>query len=176
MAIVLASIVPHSADVERLFSGLGGIQTPRRNLMAVDTMEKTGKIHSRLSYELYQRRQVAGKPQHRKHNHMHTSETTGIDTDLAKDLENPITWIPPLEGSDEDSNEDIVDKAAKDLQKLLDDEEPVPVEPGSVISGDLVDFAELERIERGEVAGIEEDNIDIVGGDSAGAWNIQDLM
>ncbi|KAJ6483034.1 hypothetical protein DFH09DRAFT_1340664 [Mycena vulgaris] len=107
---------------------------------------------------------------------MHTSETTGIDTDLAKDLDNPITWIPPLEGSDEDSNEDIVDKAAKDLQKLLEDEEPVPVEPGSVISGDLVDFTELERIERGEVAGIEEDNIDIVGGDSAGAWNIQDLM
>ncbi|KAJ7907275.1 hypothetical protein B0H13DRAFT_1517068, partial [Mycena leptocephala] len=29
-AIVLASVVPHSADVEHLFSALGGIQTPRR--------------------------------------------------------------------------------------------------------------------------------------------------
>lgn len=53
MAIALASIVPHAADVERLFSDLGGIQTPRRNNMTVHTMEKTGKIRSRLSYELY---------------------------------------------------------------------------------------------------------------------------
>ncbi|KAJ6626493.1 hypothetical protein B0H10DRAFT_1742761, partial [Mycena sp. CBHHK59/15] len=116
VAIVLASIVPHSADVERLFSDLGGIQTPRRNLMAVDTMEKTGKIRSRLNYELYERARAEQKSKHRKRRHMHMMETTGIDTDLAKDLENPITWIPPLDGNDNDTDEDIVEKASKDLE------------------------------------------------------------
>ncbi|KAJ7789246.1 hypothetical protein B0H14DRAFT_2627407, partial [Mycena olivaceomarginata] len=64
-----------SADVERLFSELGGIQTPRRNLMSVDTMEKVGKIRSRLNYELHERRRAEGKSKHRKHGHMHTAES-----------------------------------------------------------------------------------------------------
>ncbi|KAJ6608059.1 hypothetical protein B0H10DRAFT_1741717, partial [Mycena sp. CBHHK59/15] len=86
MAIVLASIVPYSADVEHLFSDLRGIQTPRCNLMAVDIMEKTGKIRNHLNYELYERARAEQKSKHRKHGHMHTMETAGIDTDLAKDL------------------------------------------------------------------------------------------
>ncbi|KAF8167043.1 hypothetical protein K438DRAFT_1525016, partial [Mycena galopus ATCC 62051] len=110
LAIVLASVVPHSADVERLFSDLGGMQTPRRNLLGVETMEKTGKIRSRLNYELHERARAEGKSKHRKHGHMHTMETAGIDTDLARDLENPITWIPPLDGNDaDDPGEEIVE-------------------------------------------------------------------
>ncbi|KAJ6470538.1 ribonuclease H-like domain-containing protein, partial [Mycena sanguinolenta] len=176
MAIVLASIVPHAAEVERLFSELGGIQTPRRSLLSVDTMEKTGKIRSRLNYELYEQCRAAGKSGHRKHNHMHTSDTPGIDADLAKDLESPITWIPLLEGANDEEEEDIVEKASQDLQRVLDDEEPSRNTPGSVTAGEFVSFEELERIERGEMTGIEEDNVDIVGGDAAGAWNIEDLM
>ncbi|KAJ7175574.1 ribonuclease H-like domain-containing protein, partial [Mycena filopes] len=176
LAIVLASVVPHSADVERLFSDLGGIQTPRRNLLAVETMEKTGKIRSRLNYELHERARLAQKSKHRKHGHMHTMEAAGIDTDLAKDLDNPITWIPPLEGDDGDGDGDIVDKAVKDLEVVLNDEEPVILPVGSVIAGQIVDFAELERIERGERAGIEEEEDEIVGGEGGDTWNVEDLM
>ncbi|KAJ7932217.1 hypothetical protein B0H13DRAFT_2307782 [Mycena leptocephala] len=103
-------------------------------------------------------------------------ETAGIDTDLAKDLENPITWIPPLDGNDNDADEDIVEKASKDLEQLLNDEAPVELPEGSVVAGQIVDFAELARIERGEMAGIEEDNVDIVGEEVAGGWSVEDLM
>ncbi|KAJ6596759.1 hypothetical protein B0H10DRAFT_2326478 [Mycena sp. CBHHK59/15] len=176
MAIVLASIVPHSADVERLFSDLGGIQTPCRDLLGVDTMEKTGKIRSRLNYELFEHGKLEKKSKHRKHSHMHTMESAGIDTDLAKDLENPITWIPPLDGGDGDVDEDIVDKASEELKSLLEDEAPVQLLQGSVVAGQIVDFAELERIDRGEMGGIEEDKVEIVGGEVAEGWNIEDLM
>ncbi|KAJ7755888.1 ribonuclease H-like domain-containing protein, partial [Mycena metata] len=175
LAIVLASVVPHSADVKRLFSDLGGIQTPRRNLLAVKTMEKTGKIRSRLNYELHERARAAQKSKHRKHGHMHAMEAAGINTDLAKDLDNPITWIPPLDGNDGEGYEDIVEKAVQDLQPVLNDEEPVILPAGSVIAGQIVDFAELERIERGERAGIEEEEDEIVGEAGGGSWNIEDL-
>ncbi|KAJ6618299.1 hypothetical protein B0H10DRAFT_1947685 [Mycena sp. CBHHK59/15] len=169
LAIALASIVPHSAEVEHLFSDLGGIQTPRRNQMTVANMEKTGKIRSRLSYDLYLRARVEGKSVHRKHNHMHTSETPGIDAKLAKGLENPISWIPPLDAADDnDPTEDIVERATEELQRALEDEAPAPLSPGSVIDGDVVD--------NGKSAEMYEDSIDIVGGDAAAAWSIEELM
>ncbi|KAJ7133924.1 ribonuclease H-like domain-containing protein [Mycena crocata] len=163
LAIVLASIVPHSADVEHLFSDLGGIQTPRRSSMAVDTMEKSGKVRSRLNYELYNLARAEGTSKHRNHGHMHTSEKIGIDDELAKDLENPITWIPPLAGNDDEGDENIVEKACKDLEAVINDEEPGPIIAGSVIAGELVNFSELDRLDAGETAGFEEDSIDVVG-------------
>jgi hypothetical protein len=141
LAIALASVVPHSADVEHLFSDLGGTQSPRRSPLSVDSMEKSGKIRSRLTYELQDRARVAGRAKHRKHNHMHTSDEPGIDADLAKDLENPMTWIPPLDGADE---ENIVEKAYQDLEKTLNDEVPAPPSEGSIVRGELINFAELD--------------------------------
>ncbi|KAF7372616.1 DUF659 domain-containing protein [Mycena venus] len=146
--------------------------------MAVETMEKTGKIRSHLSYQLYEQARAAGKATHRKHNHMHTSEATGIDTILAKDLENPVTWIPPLEGaSDEtDRDEDIVQKASEELQSTLNDEEPGPISIASVTGGELVDFKELDRVDNGQAATMAEDSIDVVGGNVGAGWDIEDLM
>ncbi|KAJ6468737.1 hypothetical protein C8R45DRAFT_1105395 [Mycena sanguinolenta] len=94
--------------------------------------------------------------------HIHTSDTPGINVDLVKDLESPITWIPLLEG-DDDEEEDIVDKAPQDLQCVLDDEELSRNTPSSSRAS-------------AEMTGIEEDNVYIVGGDASGAWNIEDLM
>ncbi|KAJ7865576.1 hypothetical protein B0H14DRAFT_2347859 [Mycena olivaceomarginata] len=174
MSIVLASVVPHSADVEHLFSELGGVQTLRCNLMSVDTMEKVGKIRSQLNYELHEHRRAEGKSKHWKHGHMHTAESAGIDVDVAKDLENPITWIPPLEGDDEEHG-DVVEKASRDLRRVLEDEAPM-TDAGSVISWELVDFDELERIEKGESTGIEEDIIDTAGRGPGGSWSTADPM
>ncbi|KAJ7866900.1 hypothetical protein B0H13DRAFT_1897792 [Mycena leptocephala] len=108
--------------------------------------------------------------------HMHTMETVGNDTDLTKDLENPITWIPPLDGNDNDAEEDIVEKASKYLEQLLNDEAPIELPEGSVVAGQIVDFAEFAHIERGEMAGIEEDDVDIVGEEVAGGWSVEDLI
>jgi hypothetical protein len=180
LAIILASIVPHSADVERLFSDLGATQTPRRNGMTIEHMEKYGKIRSRLTYEL---NELAEGTTRREHNHMHTRPTGGIDGDLAKDLAVPITWIAPLTGVDEEQTEeevDIVEKAFQDLQKTVGEEGPITTQAGtgggSVIDGEIVDFAELERVDRGGEALVHEDIIEVVGGDAAGGWSVEDLM
>ncbi|KAF7364213.1 DUF659 domain-containing protein [Mycena sanguinolenta] len=176
LSIVLANIVPHSAEVGRLFSGLGGIQTPRRSTLTVSHMEKMGKIRSRLSYELYiAAKQKTGATEHRKHSHMHTQSTPGINADLAQDLENPITWIPPLDRDDEET-EDIVEKAYQDLQKTLNDEGPCTAQVGSVIDGEVVDWDELERVERGEPTVLDGDTIDFIGNGPAPGWTVEDLM
>ncbi|KAF5328454.1 hypothetical protein D9758_018917 [Tetrapyrgos nigripes] len=51
MAITIFQIVPSSANVERLLSDLGGVQTPKRNNLNVETFEKLGKMCSSLQCE-----------------------------------------------------------------------------------------------------------------------------
>ncbi|KAJ6628611.1 hypothetical protein B0H10DRAFT_1777950, partial [Mycena sp. CBHHK59/15] len=72
LTIVLHSIVLHCADVEHLFSELGGIQSPHRNGWLVDTMEKAWRIHGHLSYLLLEKKKAEGKSMQQKHGHMHT--------------------------------------------------------------------------------------------------------
>jgi hypothetical protein len=185
LAIVLHSIVPHSADVERLFSELGGIQSPHRNGWLVDTMEKVGRIRSHLSYQLFEKKKNEGNSTQRKHAHMHSRPALGIEGDLAKDLENPITWIPPLSGADKDDDpeEDIVQKEYDELKKRVADEEgpegasqAQPELQGSVVGGEIVDFTELDRVDRGETEPPAEEVIDVVGDDAQGTWMIEDFM
>lgn len=44
LAIILHSVVPHTAEVERLFSNLGGIQGRTRTRLSVENFEKLGKL------------------------------------------------------------------------------------------------------------------------------------
>ncbi|KAJ7035796.1 hypothetical protein C8F04DRAFT_1182076 [Mycena alexandri] len=162
LATVLHSIVAHSADVERLFSDLGGIQTPLRNGWLVETMDKVGRIRGYLSYLLFLKKSAEGK---------------------STDLENPITWIPPLGGADESETnleEDIVEKAYNDLQKKIADEEDTSqvqsAPQGSIVGGEMIDFDELERVDRRETDAPAKEIIDVVGEDAPGSWNIDDLM
>jgi len=45
-AITILSIVPHSAEVERLFSDLGGVQGVKRCNLSVRTFETVGKLRN----------------------------------------------------------------------------------------------------------------------------------
>ncbi|KAJ7218364.1 ribonuclease H-like domain-containing protein, partial [Mycena pura] len=47
-ALAILSIVPHAAEIERRFSSCNGIQSPKRNSLAVSTFSKLAKIRSRL--------------------------------------------------------------------------------------------------------------------------------
>jgi hypothetical protein len=71
-AIVLFSIVPHAAKVERLFSDLGGIQGVKRCNLTVHNFETLGKLCNNYSYHLHTRAREAGKSTRQKHAHMHT--------------------------------------------------------------------------------------------------------
>ncbi|KAJ7893867.1 hypothetical protein B0H14DRAFT_3854435 [Mycena olivaceomarginata] len=146
--------------------------------MTVDHMEKYGKIRTRLTYELHERQTAISGTSQRQHNHMHTRPTGGIDGDLAKDLENPITWIPPFREDDAEqlNDKDIMDKAFQDLQKTVEEEGPITSETsGSVVRGEIVNFEELACIDNGRANLVSEDIIDVVGEDG-GDWTIQELM
>ncbi|KAI5822122.1 hypothetical protein K523DRAFT_257477 [Schizophyllum commune Tattone D] len=61
MAITILSIVPHSAEVERLFSALNGVQSVKRNHLSEETFAKLAKVRNNLSWELYKRDRKKGK-------------------------------------------------------------------------------------------------------------------
>lgn len=96
MAITIHSIVPHAADVEHYFSDLGGVQSPKRCSLTLETFQMLSKACAHYSYHLWKMDRTVGKSTHRKHAHMHTQSTPGIDTGLAADLEKIFTWVPPL--------------------------------------------------------------------------------
>ncbi|TFK57795.1 hypothetical protein BDN72DRAFT_782853, partial [Pluteus cervinus] len=84
LALKILSIVPHSADVERTFSDLNGVQGLRRSRLSVDTFETLGKLRANYRRHFDESNKAQGKPTRRKHQHMHTRNEPGID---AKALE-----------------------------------------------------------------------------------------
>ncbi|KAN0082875.1 hypothetical protein V8E55_008670 [Tylopilus felleus] len=95
-AITILSIVPHAGDIERLFSDLGNTQSPRRCNLSVSTFETLGKIRANLNYHIHTSKMANGEKTRRRHAHMHTRDQPGININVAKDLEERFTWVPPL--------------------------------------------------------------------------------
>ena len=61
MAIIIFSLTPHSADVERLFSNLGGIQGVRRSRLSVDMFETLGQLWTYYTNQLHAKAAAEGK-------------------------------------------------------------------------------------------------------------------
>jgi hypothetical protein len=147
LAITILSIVPHTADVERLFSQLGGTQSVKRCNLAVDTFETLGKCCANYAYHLYQRSRAAGKPIHRRHAHMHTRADKGIHVDLANELEATFTWVPPLAAQAEHPDDylagpesidlDEIDAAFDELKKEKAKEASSDVDGAEVLEGEI---------------------------------------
>jgi hypothetical protein len=74
-ALLILSVVPHSAEVERLFSNLGSVQSVRRSSLSVDTLETLGTLRTHYFSELSAKDPSIG--QRRKHAHMHTTADGG---------------------------------------------------------------------------------------------------
>ncbi|KAI6130719.1 hypothetical protein EDD16DRAFT_1470160, partial [Pisolithus croceorrhizus] len=91
MAIILHSIVPHAADVEQYFSGLGGTQSARRCNLTVENFEALSKLCASYTHNLYKMDCAAGKSTHQRHAHMHTQPDKGINPDLAAELAQNFT-------------------------------------------------------------------------------------
>lgn len=108
-AIMIFLIVPHAADIKRLFSDLGGVQSAKRCQLAVPTSEKLGKLCLNYSYHLAQCTAQDGKPTCQKHVHMHTQPEGGLNVKLAEDLERDFVWILPMTIMHGDSETDGVD-------------------------------------------------------------------
>lgn len=187
LAVVLFSIVPHSADVERLFSDLGGTQSIKRCRLTVDNIETLGKLRANYSYHLHQRARLAGKPIHRHHAHMHSRQGPGINTNMAEELEATFAWVPPLSAAATHADDylegpesisfDELDEAFKQLEGTVLGEETVDLDGQEVLEGEVYDFEELERVDRGLVPTAVELDVPVIGNDlEMGTWDVNHIM
>ena len=85
-AILILSIVPHAAEVERLFSNLGGVQSVRRSRMTIEVLSMLGTIRSQYAAELQEDLSSRGIDARRRHAHMHTEADGGSHTSTIDDL------------------------------------------------------------------------------------------
>ncbi|KIJ05662.1 hypothetical protein PAXINDRAFT_164749 [Paxillus involutus ATCC 200175] len=196
MAIMLHSVVPHAADVERYFSGLGGTQSAKRCNLTVETFEALSKLRSSYAHHLYKLDRTAGKSTHRKHAHMHTRPHLGIDTDLVDELVKTFTWVPPLAAESDESEESlsgpeaITDEELAEAFDAIDREKAeahqaevmTAVDPdleldgNEVLEGKMYDWKELEVVNKGTMpTGFVED-ISVLDKAAGGQWNVKDLL
>jgi hypothetical protein len=191
LAITLLSIVPHAGEVEHLFSALGGVQTPRRCNLSIDTFETLGKLCANYCYQLYERDIAAGKPIHRRHAHMHTQATTGVNVELVEELKDGFTWEPPFSTESADERivgpEDIsvkeIDKAFDDLKAQLHDEQMIatleqgPVEDGNeILEWRIYDLRELDAVNKGIAPTNATEDLDIIGDEGSVGWDVNAMM
>ncbi|KAI6042900.1 hypothetical protein EDC04DRAFT_2878284 [Pisolithus marmoratus] len=201
MAIILHSIVPHAADVEWYFSGLGGTQSARCCNLTVENFEALSKLHASYAHNLYKMDHAAGKSTHWKHAHMHTQPNKGINTDLAVELGQNFTWVPPLVVDAESDEyrldclagpESITDEELMEAFDRLAQENAEGVQSGAsltdpdveldgneVLEGQIYDFKELEAIDKGKKpTGFIEDIcvVDKAAGADVGTWDVKALL
>ncbi|KIK75079.1 hypothetical protein PAXRUDRAFT_173872, partial [Paxillus rubicundulus Ve08.2h10] len=199
MAIILHSVVPHAADVERYFSGLGGTQSAKWCNLTVETFEALSKLHSSYTHHLYKMDRAAGKSTHHKHTHMHTRPNIGIDTDLTDELARTFTWVPPLVSESGESEDvlagpgaitdkelaeafDVIDREKVDsgmlsvgeVRSVLDPD--IELDGSEVLEGRVYDWNELEVVNRGTIpTGFVED-ISVLDKAVGGQWDVKTLL
>jgi len=187
LIITLLSIVPHFADVERLFLALGSTQTPKQCNLSIETFEMLGKLCANYSYHLYRCDRTAGKSTHCHHNHMHTCSTRGINVKLTEEIKSTFSYIPPLVVSSKTSDDffdhpedfslDELKKEFVEFEKQLK-EHPLPDADGTeVLDSEVYDFGELDWVNQGAVPVREDIEVIVVDGTVTQAtWNVERLM
>ena len=119
---------------------------------------------------------------------MHTLSHTGIDTNLAKELETTFTWMPPLAvDSDEDylaGPESITDEELAEAFERVDHTMSV-IDPNldsdgnEVLEGTVYSWAELKLVEKGTKPAAFEEDISVIDKSAAPGsttWNIKDIL
>ena len=150
MALRLFSIVPHSAEIERLFSNLAGVQSPKRCRLTVALMETLGILRNYYTNEL-----AGGKAIHRRHAHMHTGDGNGINTEKLTELMSH--WAFETDSSNAPSDEGLAgpeDISLDEIEQAYRDLEGRESEDGDglrddVAVDDVYAVGELERIHGG---------------------------
>ena len=193
LAIVLHSIVPHAGEIERVFSQLGGVQSAKRCQLSVETFEALGKIRANLHSRLQKKLGTNGASTRRKHAHMHTRSEPGIDAELAENLGQTFTWVPPmtiegaggeisLEGPESVSVEEL-DKAFREFEEQQAAENAQEEasnhvrEQGDVLKGELYNFEELDKVDGGVIPMAVEEEVQIIGDeeDEGAGWTVAQL-
>ncbi|KAG1830604.1 hypothetical protein EV424DRAFT_1578558 [Suillus variegatus] len=182
------AIIIHSI---RYFSGLGGVQSVKRCNLSVHTFESLSKLRSSYAYFLYKMDSKAGKPVHRKHAHMHTRPERGLDVALADELQRSFAWIPPLATDSDDQDylagpESITEEEFERETQEAGQARENDAASGSLFAGDvpdvldggLIDWSELERVNKGitPTGFVEEIEVLNRSSDHVSGWNIDALL
>jgi hypothetical protein len=192
LAITIFLIVPHTADVERLFSDLGGVQTPKRCNLTVENFEALGKIRSNLQRTYHEGLKAEGKPIRRHHGHMHTRSEPGINASIVEE-EEALTWKSPLSntaptsdetGTESEPTDEEITIAFKELEAELDhendsddsDDDPADPTGRNVLAGSVYNFKELDKVDKGIPPEGFEQETDVLGSSEPTGWNIAQLM
>lgn len=186
LSLRIFSIVPHAAEIERLFSDLGGFHTPRRCRLTVAHMETLGVLRNHYTAEL-----SGGKPTHRPHAHMHT-RTGGLDLEKLTELESLFDTNTESESEAAEPNaEDLAgpeDVSLAELEqafRLLQTQGDMAMEEGDGMGRgvgveDVYAVGEMARIRQGLARPTPDQDAaehDGVAGASGGsAWNPDDIL
>ncbi|KAL1725142.1 ribonuclease H-like domain-containing protein [Schizophyllum commune] len=178
LALILHSIVPHTAEVERLFSQLGGVQTAKRCNLSVETFESLGKCRSHYSRQQWDEDRARGKPRHRQAAHMHTRPTAGVDADLVQQLDSEYGLCE----ADVDNAPDTEQFALSELEKAFErlsieaadtDEEE---EGQEMTEGSMFDFGMLDAVARGETSSVFDEEAPIDDDSAEATWDVKSMM
>ncbi|KAJ7222628.1 ribonuclease H-like domain-containing protein [Mycena pura] len=205
-AIAILGLVPHSAEIVRLFSSCNGIQSPKRNCLAVETFSKLAKVRSSLVEEANRRappkkpKQTASadvEPATTPATRITSENSTPLDRD--ESLEN---WKAPMDGDASPDAVSGVDAIFDDLERRLEDEEeenandapeedeeeelPATISASatkqkkaselSLMHGDVYDFALVKKALESVVPREEVQRVDVVKNRAPGGWNIDALL
>ncbi|KAJ3501877.1 hypothetical protein NMY22_g18775 [Coprinellus aureogranulatus] len=193
LAIRILSIVPHAAEVERLFADLGGVQGVHRCNLTVPNFETLAKLRSNYKRAIFERAKAQGKSTRRRHAHMHTRDAPGIDVNLVEDIKANFTFESPDSGSTNPVNlenesplrglEDITEEEIEAAYGDLAREKPNPTqtimerEGRSINVDEAFDMAEFERIEKGEADSMVENNIiEVDPSTGEQIWSIESIL
>ncbi|KAF9523445.1 hypothetical protein CPB83DRAFT_739710, partial [Crepidotus variabilis] len=151
MAVKIFSIVPHTAEVEQLFSSLGLSQSQQQTRRTVEHMETIGTLRNHYIWKVQQDLQAEGKSIRCKHGHMHTQQEPGINLERVKELTEKFTWVPDIEEEEqgkqaEDEVEDLI-ISEKDVEAefivLFEDGDRLPRD---IRINEVYDMSQLDDI------------------------------
>ena len=179
MGLRFALIVPHSAEVERLFSDLGGVQGTRRSRLTVDRFEALAKLRANYKKHNYHHLNALGKPTQRQHGHSHTRKEGGIDIPLVEDLEQSFSLAPPITSTtNDDASNTNLDAMFEELGQLPSEE---PIDPAlrmgeQITAGQRYDFSKLESIQKGVIPAGEVVDLSFAEETVPGGWDAEALL
>ncbi|CDO74562.1 hypothetical protein BN946_scf184931.g1 [Trametes cinnabarina] len=181
MALRIFSIVPHSAEIERLFSNLGGVQSVKRCRLSVPHMETLGILRNQYNDDL-----TGGATVRRQHAHMHTRDSKGLDLDKLTSLTTNWTLNTPSasENTDEDALQGPEGITSEDIDRAFAELDQIRMEDGSGdgLSDDVAvetvyAVSELAKVQAGEgIKPIEEVAAEHDGAPGSSQWDPKSLL
>ncbi|KAF5342879.1 hypothetical protein D9758_016087 [Tetrapyrgos nigripes] len=184
LAITLFEVVPHAADVERLFSDLGAIQGDLQTRLSVEHSEELGMMRSHYNATL------VDQGLRRRYRHGHTHTKNYLETNFLYGSQTLPIEVPDGEDSRADLVADPVssitssdvDQAFARLAEEAKEAQELPLEPeieGQTITvAEQFDEKELEQINKGLGPESFQDNVSIHVGDAGGSseWSIDSIL